>query len=47
MKEFKRIMVPIDGSTESKNALTHAIYLERLCDAEIYLTAVVDFVLYW
>lgn len=42
MKDFKRIMVPIDGSTESKNALMHAIYLARICDAEVYLAAVVD-----
>lgn len=42
MKAFKKIMVPIDGSVESKHALEHAIYMTRLCDAELFVAAVVD-----
>lgn len=42
MKDFKKIMVPIDGSVESKHALEHAVYLARKCEAEIFLVAVVD-----
>lgn len=42
MKEFKKIMVPIDGSVESKHALEYAIYMVRLCDAELFVAAVVD-----
>lgn len=42
MKEIKKIMVPIDGSVESRHALEYAIYMAKLCEAEMYLAAVVD-----
>jgi nucleotide-binding universal stress UspA family protein len=42
MKDFKKILVPIDGSAQAKQALKQAIYMAGLCQAEIGLLYVVD-----
>jgi nucleotide-binding universal stress UspA family protein len=35
MTQFKRILVPIDGSDSSDRAIDQAIYLAEICDAKI------------
>lgn len=42
MKEFRSILVPIDGSKHSHCALKHAIYLAELCKAKIGLLHIID-----
>jgi len=39
---FKKIMVPIDGSKYSRNALTHAIGIAKKFKSKIYLVTTVD-----
>ena len=40
--EFKKILVPVDGSAASRRALDKAVYIASLCDAELTLLTVVD-----
>lgn len=40
--EYRKILVPIDGSPESKSALQQAIYLAGISGAELSLLNVVD-----
>jgi nucleotide-binding universal stress UspA family protein len=40
--EYKRILVPYDGSQMSDKALSHAIYLSTLSDAEIIILNVLE-----
>jgi nucleotide-binding universal stress UspA family protein len=42
MKDFKKILVPFDGSDHSKQALEQAVFLANLCQAELVLLHVVD-----
>ncbi|MPM89692.1 TRAP-T-associated universal stress protein TeaD [bioreactor metagenome] len=42
MKDFRKILVPFDGSEHAKRALTRAIYLAELCGAKLGLLYVVD-----
>lgn len=39
---YKKILVPMDGSKESRSALQEAIYLAGLCQASLGLLNVVD-----
>lgn len=39
---FNKILVPMDGSKHSRKALEEALYLARLCGAQIGLLHVVD-----
>jgi nucleotide-binding universal stress UspA family protein len=40
--DFKTILVPADGSKPSKRALERAVYLSKVCKAEIILLYVAD-----
>ena len=42
MKEFRRILVPVDGSENSKRALAYASYLAKLCQASVDVLHVVN-----
>ncbi|MDH5686310.1 MAG: universal stress protein [Candidatus Bathyarchaeota archaeon] len=42
--EIERILIPVDGSSNSNRALEFAINLARKCSAEIYLLHVMSFV---
>ena len=42
MEEFKKILVPFDGSEPAKRALKRAIYLAECCVANLGLLYVVD-----
>ena len=42
MKEFRRILVPVDGSENSKRALAYAGYLAQLCQASVDVLHVVN-----
>lgn len=42
MKDFKKILVPFDGSDHSKQALEQAVFLANLCQAELTLLHAVD-----
>lgn len=42
MKDFKKVLVPFDGSEHAKRALARAIYLAELCGAKLGLLYVVD-----
>lgn len=42
MKEFRRILVPVDGSENSKRALAYAGYLAKLCQASVDVLHVVN-----
>jgi nucleotide-binding universal stress UspA family protein len=42
MENFKKILVPIDGSAQAEQALKQAIYIAEFCQAEIGLLYVVD-----
>lgn len=35
MTQFKRILVPVDGSDSSDRAIDQAIYLAKICDAKL------------
>ena len=41
-QQFKKILVPVDGSAASRRALDKAIYIGSLCNAELTLLTVVD-----
>jgi nucleotide-binding universal stress UspA family protein len=40
--QYNRILVPHDGSDISDKALNHAIYLSKMCDAEIVILHIVE-----
>ena len=40
--EYKKILVPVDGSPEGGRALEHAVYLAKLSGASLCLLHVVD-----
>lgn len=40
--DYKKILVPIDGSDESLRALSEAVYLSKLSNAEITLLTIID-----
>lgn len=42
MREFKKILIPLDGSKHAKQALAHGIYLAEICKAKLGLLYVVD-----
>ncbi len=42
MEEFQRILIPLDGSKHSKEALARGVYLAKQCKATIGLLYVVD-----
>jgi Universal stress protein UspA and related nucleotide-binding proteins len=42
MEQFEKILVPLDGSQHSLQALQQAVYLAELCGAQLELLYVVD-----
>lgn len=42
MEDFHKILVPFDGSEPAEKALARAVYLAKLCLAEIVILNVVD-----
>ncbi len=40
--EYKKILVPVDGSPEGGHALEHAVYLSQISGASLFLLHVVD-----